>query len=173
MGISCFEGSPEPEPFANEHALRGHRDTHHPPQQPHLQLGALEYLQSTALLSANALDTGRNPFFPDLRNFPDLEHSALLVQKGIEINTGGGRGGQVGCRTALPPRTNRRRHRLTEPTTKALCQPPPPPAQFRGEGGGGGTVTCISPGISIDCANFVRFRGLQPLLPHLCPLSVP
>ena len=22
---------------------------------------------------------------------------------------------------------NRRRHRLTEPTTKALCQPPPPP----------------------------------------------
>ena len=23
--------------------------------------------------------------------------------------------------------TNRRRHRLTEPTTKALCQPPPPP----------------------------------------------
>ena len=23
------------------------------------------------------------------------------------------------------------------------------------------------------CANFVHFRGSQPLLPHLCPLSVP
>ena len=36
---------------------------------------------------------------------------------------------------------NRCRHRLTEPTTKALCQPPPPPAlgcQGNGPGGGKG-----------------------------------
>ena len=31
---------------------------------------------------------------------------------------------------------------------------------------------CISLGIVASCTNFVRFRGSQPLLPHLCPLSV-
>ena len=30
----------------------------------------------------------------------------------------------------------------------------------------------ISLRIIADCANFVRFRGLQPLLPHVCPVSV-
>ena len=31
----------------------------------------------------------------------------------------------------------------------------------------------ISLGIGAESANFVRFRGSLPLLPHLCPLSVP
>ena len=30
----------------------------------------------------------------------------------------------------------------------------------------------ISLGIVSNCANFVRSRGSQPLLPHLCALSV-
>ena len=39
-----------------------------------------------------------------------------------------------------------------------------------------GGIYCLctgSLGIVADCANFVRFRGSKPLLPHLCPLSVP
>ena len=31
----------------------------------------------------------------------------------------------------------------------------------------------ISRGFVQNCANFVRYRGFQPLLPHLCPMSVP
>ena len=32
-------------------------------------------------------------------------------------------------------------------------------------------ITCLGDGT--DSANFVRFTGPQPLLPHLCPVSVP
>ena len=35
---------------------------------------------------------------------------------------------------------NRRRHRLTEPTTKALCQPPPPPLSIPLTRGGGASL---------------------------------
>ena len=35
------------------------------------------------------------------------------------------------------------------------------------------TELFISFGDGTNCANFVRFRGSQPLLPHLCLVSVP
>ena len=41
---------------------------------------------------------------------------------------------------------NRRRHRLTEPTTKALCQPPPPPPRWHHDFGGWRLAFCL-PGL--------------------------
>ena len=43
----------------------------------------------------------------------------------------------------------------------------------RGQHTGQGVHGEISLGPYAVCANFVRFRGSVPLLPHLCPLSVP
>ena len=62
-------------------------------------------------------------------------HSGFPPRKVDACGSADARGSTDAClssQKAQRREANRRRHRLTEPTTKALCQTPPPPLRMHG-----------------------------------------